>query len=87
MLPTVSTFRIPKLPEINCDPDDEEEGEDEKRNPCDGFESDEDIEILLRKTKFLRHSKSAHADLALPENSKRKTAHLSGYGIEVCDFF
>uniref|UniRef100_A0A914YDN9 Uncharacterized protein n=1 Tax=Panagrolaimus superbus TaxID=310955 RepID=A0A914YDN9_9BILA len=47
-----------------------------------GFESDEDIEILLRKTKFLRHSKSAHADLALPTNTRKKTNLLNGYGIE-----
>uniref|UniRef100_A0A914Q4A5 Uncharacterized protein n=1 Tax=Panagrolaimus davidi TaxID=227884 RepID=A0A914Q4A5_9BILA len=78
-----------------CEDEDEEEEdnsiEEEEQNPvekhrqhrqCDGFESDEDIEILLRKTKFLRHSKSAHADLALPTNHKKKTNLLNGYGIK-----
>ena len=74
MIPSKVENQGPRLPVIK-DPD---EGSDDDKI---GFESDEDIEILIRKTQFLRHSKSAHADLAPPV--KKKAVQLNGYGIQV----
>ncbi|KAE9551626.1 hypothetical protein FO519_005154 [Halicephalobus sp. NKZ332] len=74
MIPSKPEDQKPKLPIIKDS--DEESGEDDKV----GFGSDEDIEVLLRKTRFLRHSKSAHADLAPPV--KKRPIQLNGYGIQ-----